>query len=185
MIIFYIKSDLFRYTGKFSWFLLIKNLLFNKGFRYSFYYRIGFSLSRNKILNIIYGSFYKLVSNRYTIEIPLKTKIGHGLYISHPFAIAVNKNVVIGNNVNISQSVTIGKKHSGGKAGSPIIGNNVYLGPNSTLIGKILINDGAVIGANSLVLTDVGGNETVAGIPAKKISEKGSKELISNIYELS
>lgn len=48
----------------------------------------------------------------------------------------------------------------------PIIGNNVILATGSVILGSIMINDGAIVAANSVVLKDVGKKELVAGAPA-------------------
>lgn len=175
-----IKKDLYRYNGttKFSNFVI--NILFNRGFKITVFYRIGNSISKNNIFFPLYKSLYILIQNKFTINLPLSTKLGIGIYIGHAFAIAINKNVVIGNNVNISQCVTIGEKQTGKKAGVPTIGNNVYIGPGSIIIGAIHISDGAVIGAGSVVTSDVPQNAVVAGVPAKILSYKGSEGIVNN-----
>jgi serine O-acetyltransferase len=53
---------------------------------------------------------------------------------------------------------------------SPIIGNNVYIGPGSKLFGDITIADNVKIGANSVVNKSILQNgATAVGIPAKII----------------
>lgn len=52
---------------------------------------------------------------------------------------------------------------------SVFIGNDVWIGENVTILGGIKINDGAIIGANSLVTKDVPSYAIVGGIPAKII----------------
>lgn len=60
---------------------------------------------------------------------------------------------------------------SGFKTGSVFIGNNVWIGCKSTLLRSIKIGDNAVIGAHSLVRTNVLENHLAAGIPAKIIKK--------------
>jgi serine O-acetyltransferase len=175
-----IKKDLFRYAGTVKSSQFIKNILFNRGFKITFYHRLGNSISRKNILFPLYKMFYECIQNKYTLNIPLSTKLGDGIYIWHPYAIAINKNSIIGNNVNISQCVTIGLKQVGEKIGVPTIGNSVYIGPGAIIIGAIHISDGAVIGANSVVTTDVPQNAVVAGAPAKILSYNGSEGLVCN-----
>jgi serine O-acetyltransferase len=58
----------------------------------------------------------------------------------------------------------------------PKIGNNVFIGPGAVVIGDIEIADGIAIGANSYVNKSFKEpNITVAGCPAKKISDGGSR----------
>lgn len=52
-------------------------------------------------------------------------------------------------------------------AGAVIIGNNVWIGDNAVMVGSLTIGDGAVIGANSVVKSDVASNTIVAGAPAR------------------
>lgn len=51
--------------------------------------------------------------------------------------------------------------------GHVIIGSNVWLGDNVTIVGPVRIGDGVVVGANSMVTRDVPDNVIVGGVPAK------------------
>jgi acetyltransferase-like isoleucine patch superfamily enzyme len=51
----------------------------------------------------------------------------------------------------------------------PTIGNNVSLGLNVTIIGKVTIGDNVIIGAGSVVVKDIPSNCVAAGNPAKVI----------------
>ncbi|WP_298952468.1 serine O-acetyltransferase [uncultured Nonlabens sp.] len=112
------------------------------------------------------------------ITIPYSATIGEGFYIGHHSGIIINANVVIGKNCNISQGVTIGVSGRRDKRGTPVIGDQVYIGANATVAGKIKIGDKAVIGANSLVVKDVVAGTTVVGVPAIKISDNNSADYI-------
>jgi serine O-acetyltransferase len=64
----------------------------------------------------------------------------------------------------------------------PTIGNGVYIGAGAKIIGKLVIGDGARIGANAVVVNDVPPNCTAVGIPARIIdrgAESGTKSLSS------
>jgi serine O-acetyltransferase len=112
------------------------------------------------------------------ISIPASATIGHSFYIGHFGGVILNSKSVIGNNCNISQGVTIGVSGIDEKRGVPTIGNDVYIGANVVVAGKITIGDNVLIGACSLVNTDVEANYVMLGVPAVKISEKGSKGYI-------
>ena len=59
----------------------------------------------------------------------------------------------------------------------PVIGDNVWLGYGACILGGVSISDYVAIGANALVNKSVEEeNIVVAGVPAKKISENGTKE---------
>ncbi len=62
--------------------------------------------------------------------------------------------------------------------GDTIIGNDVWIGQNTTILAGVKIGDGAIIGANSLVGSDVEAYCIVAGNPAKQIRKRFDDELI-------
>ncbi|MEG1230291.1 MAG: serine acetyltransferase, partial [Flavobacterium sp.] len=66
----------------------------------------------------------------------------------------------------------------GEKRGVPVIGNEVYIGVNTVVSGKIVIGNGVLIGACSMVNTSVEDNAVVSGVPSVVISNKGSKGYI-------
>lgn len=108
-----------------------------------------------------------LVQRRYGIQIPVSCKIGEGFYIGHWGTIVVNSGVKIGKNVNISHGVTIGQLNRGKRMGTPVIGNEVYIGPGAKILGNIVIGNNVAIGANAVVLDDVPDNACVAVSPQK------------------
>lgn len=102
--------------------------------------------------------------------------IGGGLIISHYHAVIYPKEA--GKNLRIGPGVVIGRNNDG----FPVIGNNVYIAANSTVIGRIYIGDNVIIGAGSVVTKDIPSNSVYVGNPAhfvKNIDE--NKELLSEI----
>ena len=63
------------------------------------------------------------------------------------------------------------------------IGNNVYIGPNTTIVEDVKINNQVTIGAGSVVIDDIPENTTVAGNPAKPISTKAPGRYVQNRFE--
>ncbi|WP_213520159.1 serine O-acetyltransferase [Nonlabens sp.] len=112
------------------------------------------------------------------ITLPYSAQIGEGLYIGHHSGIIINAGAIIGKNCNISQGVTIGVSGKGNYRGAPVIGNEVYIGANATLAGKIFIGNKVMVGANSLVVRDVSDGVTVLGVPAVEISKNDSSAYI-------
>ncbi|WP_300964598.1 CatB-related O-acetyltransferase, partial [uncultured Helicobacter sp.] len=63
--------------------------------------------------------------------------------------------------------------------GDTIIGNDVWIGQNATILPGVHIGDGAIIGANSVVGSNVAPYSIVVGNPAKEIKKRFDEELIS------
>lgn len=62
--------------------------------------------------------------------------------------------------------------------GDTVVGNDVWIGQNATILPGVHIGDGAVIGMNSVVGSDVPPYTIVAGNPAKEIRKRFDDELI-------
>lgn len=163
MLIKYIKNDLYRYTGKVSFKLFVKNYLFNRGFNFSFWLRIA--SSKTFLAKFAYPIYY-YKKKKYGIDIHTTTKIGYGLYIGHGGPLVINPTAELGHKVNLSQFTTIGA--NGGRRAAKI-GNNVYIGPHVCIVESITIGDNATIGAGSVVTKDIPENATAVGNYAKVI----------------
>ena len=175
-----IKSDLYRYCASSSFGSMLKIYLKVPGFRLSFWFRLasgnGFA---SKLANIIYTHYrYK-----FGIDLARETTVGPGLYIGHFSGIVVTPGAVIGRNCNLSQNVTIGVPAVMSKNSYPVIGDNVYIGAGAVILGAVTIGDNSAIGANSVVTHDVPACSRVAGAPARILNNRGTADMINNLYE--
>ncbi len=91
----------------------------------------------------------------------------------------MNEQSVIGKNCNISHGVTIGQTNRGTKKGTPVIGDNVYIGPGALIIGGISIGNNVCIGGNAVVTKDIPDNSVVVGNPGRIISQNGSEGYVN------
>lgn len=140
-------------------------------YRYGNYvfYRVKLPLIRQilLILYVVFNNIAKLISGS---TIPARCKIGKGLRLEHNGnGVVIYTKAVIGNNVRIFQQVTIGANdpyEEQVKYGAPLIGDNVFIGAGAKIIGPIKIGEGAKIGANAVVNTDIPNGATAVGIPA-------------------
>jgi UDP-3-O-[3-hydroxymyristoyl] glucosamine N-acyltransferase LpxD len=57
-------------------------------------------------------------------------------------------------------------------SGGVVTGQRVWIGPNASIMQKVTIGDGAIIGIGAVVLRDVAGSSTVAGNPARRLERK-------------
>ena len=125
-----------------------------------------------------YKAFLSFRLNRLSLplgfEIPLNV-FGPGLHISHYGSIVVSGNAHVGAKCSLINLVNIGQKTERDDA-SPTIGDNVFIGSGAQVLGGITVADGTVIGANSVVTESIlEPHTTVAGAPARKISECGTE----------
>lgn len=164
-----VKSDLFRYEGKYGIISFIKTFFLRPGFRFSFFLRKAAQSSKFLPIKLFYQLFHRHYMFKYGFQIPVSTSIDEGLYIGHFGTVVVNKNAQIGKNCNISHGVTIGRAYRGKSSGSPVIGNSVWIGTGAVIVGNIKIGDNVLIAPNSYVNFDVPGNSIVIGNPAKII----------------
>lgn len=175
-----IKADLFRYGRQTNLFLGFKE----PGFRYLYFLR---KASKKRTYSII-GIFYKIILRhlgyKYGFQIPKNTKIGKGFFIGHFGTIVINEAAKIGDNCNIAHSTTIGQASRGKLKGAPSIGNNVWIGTGSVIIGKITIGNNVLIAPNTFLNKNVPDNSLVIGNPCKIIDKVNATHgYINNIYE--
>lgn len=104
--------------------------------------------------------------------------IGPGFHTPHG-KVVINASAKIGANCRIMSDVTIGYNGSYGKNGAPLIGDRVFIGTGARILGKVQIANDVVIGANAVVTRDIlEPGTTWVGIPAHKISDKGSASFL-------
>lgn len=147
-------------------------MLFTPGRAYIYFFRKA-NETRNRLLRIFWISILHLIKLQTGIQIPIGTMIDKGLRILHFDTIVVNPGTVIGKNFNIAQGVLIGNS-AGKHAGVPTIGDNVYCGANSIIIGGIKIGNDVLIAPGSFVNFDVPDNSIVIGNPGKIIPRGSS-----------
>lgn len=106
----------------------------------------------------------ELAHSETGIDIHPNARIGKYFTIDHGTGVVIGATCVIGDNVKIYQGVTLGAKSFPldaegnpikGIPRHPIIGNNVIIYANATVLGRITIGDGCVIGANMWVTEDM------------------------------
>jgi serine O-acetyltransferase len=138
--------------------------------------RLGYKLKKN-----VY--FRKMLQLRRRTNIIVESEqLGPGAYIPYNNIVVTNL-ASIGSNCMIESGVTIGI--TGGVMKGPQIGNNVFIGAGAVVLGDITIADGVCIGANAVVTKSVTEpNTTVAGVPARVISHKGSRGFLIDATEV-
>ncbi len=142
----------------------IKLLYIYMALRAVFWFRLG-SWCVSHHIPFAKGFVYRLLYRNHGLEISPGADVGGGLYVAHPNGCVIHAKK-IGKNCSIISNVTIGMRN---RWEFPVIGDNVFIGAGARILGGIHIGDGAVIGANAVVIEDVPECATVVGIPAKVI----------------
>lgn len=122
---------------------------------------------------------------------------GASLQIGSFCSIADNLSVILGGNHRVDWITTFPFGHifqdelgGVGILGHPqsngdiIIGNDVWIGGNVTILSGVKIGDGAVIATNSTVVKDIAAYEIWGGNPATKIKTRFSEEVIESLQKL-
>jgi serine O-acetyltransferase len=151
----------------------------------SFVYRFGRALRTRSLPAPVSAvawfayRFLEVVVRLWTgIHLDVDAQIGPGFYVGHHGSIFVGPGTRIGRNCSIGQMCYLSAAAGPGSDGAPVVGDRVYLGPGSKVIGAVHIGDGAAIGANAVILDPVPPNAVMVGNPGRRISFKGSADLI-------
>lgn len=139
--------------------------------------------TKNNFFGNLIFAYYKIKFRKLSMALGFsipENVFGPGLAIVHYGNIGVSANAKIGKNCRIHVGTTIAS--SGGSEHAPIIGDNVYIGPGSRIIGNIKIPNNTAIMANSVVTKSfVAEGMLIGGIPAKLIMPINIKKIISHI----
>jgi serine O-acetyltransferase len=113
-------------------------------------------------------------SQVFDVDIHPAAKIGSGIMFDHATGIVIGETSVIGNNVSILHSVTLGGSGSNKHTRHPQIADGVLISTGAKILGNITVGEGAKIAAGSVVLQPVPAHTTVAGVPAKVVGRPRS-----------
>jgi serine O-acetyltransferase len=112
-------------------------------------FRLGATLSARLIANIAHS--------KTSIDIHPGAEIGPGFFVDHGTGLVIGETAIIGRHVRVQQGVTLGAQVSGlndgeiaikGMPRHPIVDDDVVIHAGATLLGRITIGRGSVIGAS-------------------------------------
>ena len=147
-------------------------LLYFKGFLAVQAYRVSNWLWLTGQKDMAYF-FQMRTSEVFGIDIHPAAKIGKGLMIDHAHSIVIGETSVIGDNVSMLHSVTLGGTGKEDEDRHPKIGDGVLIGAGAKVLGNIKVGNCCRIAAGSVVLQEIPPKKTVAGVPAEIIGEAG------------
>ena len=151
---------------------LLQPILYFKGYQAMQAYRLGHYLWTQGHRDLAY--FVQMrVSELFAVDIHPAARIGKGIMIDHAHSIVIGETAVVGDNVSMLHSVTLGGTGKEEEDRHPKIGDGVLIGAGAKVLGNIKVGKCSRIAAGSVVLEDVPECKTVAGIPARIVGEAG------------
>ena len=112
-------------------------------------------------------------SEVFGVDVHPNALIGKGIMIDHAHSIVIGETAVVGDDVSMLHSVTLGGTGKAGGDRHPKIGDGVLIGAGAKVLGNISVGECSRIAAGSVVLQDVPPCKTVAGIPARIVGDAG------------
>jgi serine O-acetyltransferase len=163
-----LRADLDRLLGEWSAQgdapprpLMLLSAAMNPGFQATVLYRLsrGLYLRKRQL-----AAWFVQMLNAWLLgcEVWPTAEIGPGLRITHPVGVGIAYSKV-GENLRINGLVQLGEKNGA----FATVGDDVTLGVGSCLLGAVSVGDGAVVGAQSLVMCDVPARHMAVGSPAR------------------
>ena len=122
-------------------------------------------------MSVLYRCLYRFVEWTCGISLPYTVPVGRRVRIWHHSGMVLHARS-IGNDVHIRQNTTFGIAHRGQNEALPIIEDGVDIGCNVCVLGNVRIGTGAVVGAGSVVLTDVPSGTVAVGVPARILAAR-------------
>ncbi|WP_209425708.1 serine O-acetyltransferase [Pararhodobacter sp. SW119] len=151
---------------------LLQPMMYFKGYQAVQAYRVGHWLWQQGRRDLAYLVQMR-VSEVFGVDIHPAARIGKGIMIDHAHSIVIGETAVVGDNVSMLHSVTLGGTGKEHDDRHPKIGDGVLIGAGAKVLGNITIGHCTRIAAGSVVLSDVPPCKTVAGVPARIVGEAG------------
>jgi serine O-acetyltransferase len=153
----------------------LQPLLFFKGFQAVQAYRVGHWLWTTGRKDLAYYVQMR-VSEVFGVDIHPNARVGRGVMIDHAHSIVIGETAVVGDNVSMLHSVTLGGTGKEDGDRHPKIADGVMIGAGAKILGNIYVGQCSRVAAGSVVLMDVPRNTTVAGVPAKVVGQAGCEQ---------
>lgn len=168
------KKDLYRYYGE-KGEPFLKKIFRPVEVKYIKLFRKA-NTCRFLPLKLFYTLRLMHMSAKTQIQIPARTQIGEGFYISHYGRLIIHPDAKIGKNVNVGTGVTIGMENRGRRKGTPTISDNCWIGTNAVIVGNVTIGSDVLIAPLTYVNFDVPDHSIVIGNPGRIIPRENATD---------
>jgi serine O-acetyltransferase len=154
--------------GRGFWMALLDALLFDSGFQALIAHRMAHALVRHGV-PVLPAVCRRWAVAACGVDILPRADLGGGCIIAHGIGLVVGGRTVIGEDCTLLHGVTLGEARFD-ELDCPRLGHRVTVGAGAIVLGGITIGDDALIGAGSVVVSDVPQGAVVAGVPARVLS---------------
>lgn len=161
----------------------LQPVLFFKGFNALQAYRIAHWLWTEGRRDLAYLVQMRM-SEVFGVDIHPAARIGRGIMIDHAHSIVIGETAIVGDNVSMLHSVTLGGTGKQDGDRHPKIEDGVLIGAGAKVLGAITIGRCSRIAAGSVVLQNVPPCTTVAGVPAKIMGAAGCPQPAASMDQI-
>ena len=109
------------------------------------------------------------------IEIHPGAQIGRRFFVDHGSGVVIGETAQVGDDVLMYQGAVLGGTSSQRIKRHPTVGNGAVIGANAIVLGDITLGEGAKVGSGSVVVESVPAGATVVGIPGRIVRVNGRR----------
>jgi serine O-acetyltransferase len=122
---------------------------------------------------VLPGLICKYIRVFYACDLPVTVELGERVRFPHNgLGVVLHSALKTGDDCTIYQNVTVGGSGSGHGSGVPVLEKGVTIYAGAVILGRVLLGEGAVIGANAVVLASVPAHGLAVGVPARIIQRQ-------------
>ena len=105
------------------------------------------------------------------VEIHPAATVGDQVVVDHGMGVVVGETAEIGDRVHMYHGVTLGGNSPDPVKRHPTVEDDVTIGASATILGDVVVGEGARVGAGAVVTDDVPPGATVVGVPAQRVDD--------------
>jgi serine O-acetyltransferase len=182
-----LKADTHREVGRYRQRDLVLCFIIRRTFRPVVTLRLCRLASESKWLKWLLPPLkliHRFACQLACMDLPWQLDAGGGLKFTHGWGVVITPGAKIGRNVTIFHGVTLGRRDRLSKegvrtTGYPVIGDEVWIGPNAIIIGSVRIGEGSRIAGGAFVDFDVKPYSVVVGNPGQIVKEGCSPDVMN------
>jgi len=130
-------------------------------------YRLAHRMWREPVLRLPARIVSQVARALTGVEIHPGARIGRRLFIDHGMGVVVGETAVVGDDVVLFHTSTLGGRSMKRGKRHPTLGDRVVVGAGAKILGPVWIGDDVQVGANAVVVKDVPAGAVAVGVPAR------------------